>query len=75
MPMSQLLKRLVAVHQFSAFGLCEAMFDLRGDPGSIVGKPLFLLMEQLNGMGDEFIGGLVGTTLHVLLDKGLQLGI
>jgi len=68
MPLPQSLKRLFAIHQLSSFCLCEAMLDLRGDLGTMIGKPLFLLVRHLNGMRDEFIGGPIQSALHVLLD-------
>jgi len=33
------------------------LLDLCGNVPAIVCQPLFLLMEQLNGLYDEFVGG------------------
>lgn len=74
MPLPELAKCFFAIDQLSAFGLGKTMVDFCGDIGAVVGKPLFVFMEHLNGPGDEFIGGAVGAALHVLLDQRLQLG-
>ena len=74
MPLPQSSKSLVPVHQLSPPGLGEAMLDLRTDVGAILGEPLFLLMQHLDGLGNEFVGGPIRSALHVLLDQSLQLG-
>ncbi|HYL39023.1 MAG TPA: hypothetical protein VEV17_24110, partial [Bryobacteraceae bacterium] len=58
MSLPQLFKCFVPVHQFASFRLSEAMLDLGSDIVAIVSEPLLLLMEHLDGVGDEFIGGL-----------------
>jgi hypothetical protein len=63
MPLAQLSKSFLAIHQFTAFGLRKAALNLGGNIGTIIGQPLFLCMEQPNGLSDEFIGGLVGPAL------------
>jgi hypothetical protein len=75
MPLAQLSKSFLAIHQFTAFGLRKAVLNFGGNIGPIISQPLFLLMEQPDGLGDEFIGGLVGTALHVGLDQRFQLGL
>jgi len=41
----------------------------------VVREPLFLLVQHLDSMLDEVIGGLIRAALHVLLDEGFQLGL
>ena len=71
MPLPQLPKRLVAVHQLSPFGLREAMLDLCRNVAAILSEPLFLFMQHLNSLGNEFVGRLIRSAFHVLLDKSL----
>jgi len=35
-------------------------------------QPLFLLMQHLDCLVDEFIGGTIRAAFHVVLDEGLQ---
>ena len=72
-PLAQLPKRLLAIHQFTAFGLRKAMLDFRGNICAIVGQPLFVFMQHLNGSSNEFIGGLVGAALHIFLNERFEL--
>lgn len=51
------------------------MFAFCGDAATIVGGPLFVLVKQMDSVSGEFIGGLVGAALQVLLDEGFQLRI
>ena len=74
MTLSQLFESPIAIHQLSSFRLGEAVFNLRGNVVAIVCKPLFLLVEQLNGLRNEFIGRLVGPTFHVPRDESFQFG-
>jgi hypothetical protein len=64
---------LLGIEKLSALGGSEAFFDLGGDLGMVIREPLFLLMQHLNGLLDEFIRGRMGAALHVLLDQGFQL--
>jgi hypothetical protein len=63
MPLAQLSKSFLAIHQFTAFGLRKATLNLGGNIDPVISQPLFLCMEQPNGLSDEFIGGLVGPAL------------
>jgi hypothetical protein len=48
--------------------------DLGGNIRAVVGQPLFLLMEHLNGLLNELIGRPVRTAFHVLMDQSFQFG-
>ena len=67
------MKCFVAIQHFTAFCLAKARLDFGGDIGAIFSQPLFVFMEHLNRLGNEIIGGRVGTGFHVFLDKRFQL--
>lgn len=64
--------RLLGVQKIALFGGSVSCFNLGGDFIAVLSKPLFLLVEHLNGLLDEFIGGLVRSALDVLLNEGLR---
>jgi hypothetical protein len=66
---------LLGVKKLSALGGRIAFLDFGGDIRLVVRKPLFLLMQHLNSLLDEFIRGSIRAAFHVLLDKGFQLGL
>src|SRR5437773_3392358 len=69
---TQPAKRFIAVYQFSALCLCEAVFDLRRYLGAVFGKPFFLFVEHLDRPFDKLIRGLIGAAFNIPLDEGLQ---
>src|SRR5580658_9790104 len=71
----QVCTNLDGIKEFTAFGLRKAALNFGGNIGTIIGQPLFLCMEQPNGLSDEFIGGLVGPALDVCLNQRFQLGL
>ena len=73
MPLAKAAKGHLAVDQFAALGLSEPMFDFRDDVGAVIGQPLLVFVEHLNSGSDELICGLIGTTLHIVLDERLHL--
>jgi hypothetical protein len=73
MPLAKLAKGFLAIHQFAAVSLGNTVFDLCCDAGAVVGQLLFVFVEHLHGLCDEFIGRLIGAALDVLLNEGLQL--
>jgi hypothetical protein len=68
MPLAQSAECFLAIHQFAAFGLRIAVFDLCADISAILSQPLLVFMQHLNRLSDKFIGGLVGAAFHVFLD-------
>ena len=66
---------LLRVQKLSALGGSVAFLDLGRDIRMVVRQPLFLLMQHLNSLLDEFIRGPIRAALHVLLDEGFQLGL
>jgi hypothetical protein len=66
---------LLRVENLSALGGKVAFFDLVGDIRMVIRQPLLLLMQHLNSLLNEFIGGLIRAPFHVLLDERFQLGL
>jgi hypothetical protein len=73
MPLEQGANGFFAVDQFAAPGLSEPVFEFLGDVGAIVGQPLLVFVKHLNSKGDEFICGLIGAPLHIVLNERLHL--
>ena len=48
MPLAELAKCFVAIDQLAAFCLSEAMLDLCGNVGAILGQPLLVLVKHLD---------------------------
>ena len=74
MPLAQLAKCFVAIHQFATLGLRKALLNFGGDIGAIFSQPSFVRMQHLHRLSDVLIGGLVGAAFQVFLDERLQLG-
>ena len=75
MPLAQLSKCFLAIHQFTVFRLAKTMLNLVGNIAAIIGQPLFVFMQHLNCLSDKFIDGLVRAAFHVFFDKRFQLGL
>jgi len=58
--------------RLTALGGSVAFLDLVGEIRMVFRQPLFLLMQHLDCLVDEFIGGTIRAAFHVVLDEGLQ---
>jgi len=69
MSLAELAKCLIPIYKFTANGLSIAMLDFLGNLIAIVRKPAFMIVQHLNGLGNEFINRAIGAAFHILLNE------
>lgn len=71
MPLAQLSKCFLAIHDFTAFCLAKRDAHLGGNISAIISQPSFVFMQDLNRLSDEFIGRIGRGRVPCLLGSAL----
>src|SRR5262249_11679024 len=74
LPFFQRRAYLVGIERIAALRRSVSLFYLCADLAAVLGKPVFLFMEQRDGVLDEFVDASVWAALHVLLDERFEFG-